>query len=179
VRLSADSITSVRTRPKQLVGALAIGFGITAAVVGQPSAQSTPTATSTAPAVNSSTPVESTPVAEENGIEWAREIDPATNAPVRRATAFITTDAIIYAVLPVERIEQGSAVEATWSYNGIPVPALTATVTVGQTYEHGWIEFHLTLPQGQIWPTGEYTISIAINGQPAAESTIEVTVPPS
>jgi hypothetical protein len=179
VRLSEYSIISVRTRPKQFIGALVIGFGITAAVVVQPSAQTPPPATSTAPAVNNATPVESTPISEEAAIEWAREIDPATNAPVRRATAFITTDAIIYAVLPVERIEQGSVVEATWSYNGTPVPALTATVTVEQTYENGWIEFHLTLPQGQIWPTGEYTIAIAINSQQVAESTIEVTVPPS
>lgn len=158
---------------------MAIGLGLVAAIVPQIPAQTTPSPTATAPAVSSATPDEGTPVPEADTIVWAREIDPATNEPARKATAFITTDPLIYAVLPVQRIEQGSVVESAWSYNGIPVPGLTTSVTVEQTYENGWIEFHLTLPQGQIWPTGEYTITITIDGRQVATSSIEVTVPPS
>lgn len=178
MRLKVYSIRSVRTRVRQVSGALLIGTGIATAIVAQPLAQTTPSPASTIPVTNSGTPAKGTPI-PEGEIVWAREIDPATNAPVRRATAFITTDAVIYALLPVERVEQGSVVEATWAYNDTPVPALTSSVSVDQTYENGWIEFHLTLPQGQIWPTGEYTIAISINGQQVAESTVEVTVPPS
>jgi len=159
--------------------ALAIGLGMTAAIADRLPAQTTPSPTSTAPAVSSATPDEGTPVPEADTIVWAREIDPATNEPIRKATAFVTTDPIIYAVMPIPRIEQGSVIEATWAYDGTPVPALTTTVTAEQSYENGWIEFHLTPPQGQIWPTGEYTISITIDGRQVSSSTIEVTVPPS
>ncbi len=110
---------------------------------------------------------------------WARAVDPETNEPPRKATAFITTDEVIYAVLPVEDVAQGTVFEATWSFNGEVVPALTASVTCDRAYTTGWIEFHLTRPANDIWPIGEYGIAISANGEPVAEATIQVTVPPS
>jgi hypothetical protein len=117
--------------------------------------------------------------AELDGIVWAREIDPKTNAPVREATGFVTTDGSIYATFAVKRIDAGVSVTAEWSLNGTVVPALSASITLDQGYQDGWIEFHLTKAEGEIWPIGTYTIDIKINGAPALTSDIEVTVPPS
>lgn len=178
MRLTLMTIRVKRIHVRQLFGALLLSFGLVAAVTIQIAAQSTPPATS-APVAGSSTPVSGTPVDSDHEIVWAREVDPATNAPARRASAFITTDPVIYAVLPVERIEQGAVVEATWWFDGTLVPALTTSITIDRTYEDGWIAYHLTRREETIWPTGEYAVSIAINGQQLAESTVEVTVPPS
>jgi hypothetical protein len=117
--------------------------------------------------------------AELGEIEWAREIDPTTNAPVRRASSFITTDPAIHAVVPVIRIVQGTVVAARWSYNGTPVPALDAEITADRSYQNGWIAFTLTLPEGQIWPTGAYAVTILVNGVEALNATTAVRVPPA
>ena len=117
--------------------------------------------------------------AELDDIVWAREIDLKTNAPVRVATGFITTDTTIYATFAVIRIDAGVTVTAEWSLNGTVVPALNASIALDQGYQDGWIEFHLTKAEGEIWPVGTYTIAIDIDGVPALTSAIEVTVPPS
>jgi hypothetical protein len=172
-----------------LAAGLIISVAAAAPVGSQsPTATATATAQATASAIASPSPVAatatatstSTPVpAEKAEILWARAIDPETNEPTRKATAFITTDDVIYAVLPVENVAQGTVFEATWSFNGEVVPALTATVTCDKAYTTGWIEFHLTRSDGEIWPIGEYGIAISSNGEPVADATIQVTVPPS
>lgn len=116
-------------------------------------------------------------VAELGEIEWAREIDPETNAPARRATGFVTTDPAIHAVVPVVRILQGTVVAARWSFNGEPVPVLDSEVTADRSYERGWIAFSLTKPADQIWPTGEYAITILVNGVEALNGSMIVRVP--
>jgi hypothetical protein len=116
---------------------------------------------------------------ELGDIEWAREIDPATNAPVRRATSFVTTDDSIHAVLPVIRIMQGAVVAAEWSFNGEPVPALDASVTATSSYENGWIAFSLIRPENEIWPTGVYGITITVDGVEALSAEVLVQVPPA
>lgn len=117
--------------------------------------------------------------AELGEVMWARDIDPATNAPVRRATGFVTTDPAIHAVIPVIRILQGTVVSAAWSYRGEPVPSLDASVTADRSYENGWIAFSLTRPEGQIWPTGAYGIVIFVNGVEALTAEVNVQVPPA
>lgn len=160
----------------------------TVAPVGSQSPTATATVQATGTAVASPSPVAATATAgststpapaEEAAILWARAVDPATNEPTRKATAFITTDDVIYAVLPVENVAQGTVFEATWSFNGEVVPALTATVVCDKAYTTGWIAFQLTRSEGEIWPIGEYGVAISSNGEPVAESTIQVTVPPS
>jgi len=116
--------------------------------------------------------------AELDDIVWSREIDPNSNAPTRVATGFITTDATIYATMAVIRIDAGVTVTAEWSFNGEALPNLTATVKLDQGYENGWMEFHLTKPDAEIWPIGIYGIVIKIDGVEALTSEIEVNVPP-
>lgn len=116
--------------------------------------------------------------AELDDIVWARDIDPNTNKPTRVATGFITTDATIYATMAVRRIDAGVTVTAEWSFNGEALPSLTATVTLDQGYQNGWIEFHLTKPDAEIWPIGTYGIAIKIDGVEALTSEIVVSVPP-
>ena len=146
----------------------------------------TPASPVASPAPSSTPSPTSTPIAgyaasnaELDDIVWAREIDPTTNAPTRVATGFITTDATIYATMAVSRIDAGVTVTAEWSFNGEALPSLTATVTVDQGYQNGWIEFHLTKPETEIWPIGTYGIVIKINGVEALTSDVDVRVPPN
>lgn len=118
-------------------------------------------------------------VAELGEVVWARDIDPATMAPVRRATGFVTIDPAIHAVVPVIRILQGTVVAARWSFKGTPVVALDADVTADRSYENGWIAFTITRPDDQIWPIGEYTITILVNGVEALSASMTVRVPPA
>lgn len=117
--------------------------------------------------------------AELGDIVWSREVDPSTNKPTRVATGFVTTDATIYATMAVTRIDAGLTVTAEWSFNGEALPSLTATVKLDQGYQSGWMEFHLTKPDAEIWPIGTYGIMIKIDGVEALSSEIEVSVPPS
>jgi len=123
--------------------------------------------------------VSATANAELGEIEWAREIDPVTNEPVRRATGFVTTDPAIHAAIPVIRILQGTVVSATWTFNGEPVPALDASVTADHSYENGWITFSLVRPEDAIWPIGEYGITILVDGVKTLTGDVRVQVPPA
>jgi hypothetical protein len=164
-------------------GGLAAGLGaavimMTGALVAQtPDSTATP-ATPGSVASPAASAYVSTNV-ELGEIEWAREIDPATNAPVRRATGFVTTDDAIHAVIPVIRIMEGAVVSATWSFDGEPVPALDASVTATGSYENGWIAFTLTRPVNDIWPTGIYGITITVDGAEALSAEVLVQVPPA
>jgi type II secretory pathway component PulK len=136
---------------------------------GTPGSSASPAATAANAAAN----------AELGDIEWAREIDPVTNAPVRRATGFVTTDPAIHAVIPVIRILQGTVVSATWSFDGEAVPALDTSVTAASSYENGWLAFSLTRPEAEIWPIGTYGIAIYVDGVEMLTSNVEVQVPPA
>ena len=171
-----------------LAGLSLVASGVAAQQTASPGATVTAIATPASPTASPipSPTATSTPVsgyvaanAELDDIVWAREIDPKTNAPVRVATGFITTDESIYATFAVKRIDAGVTVTAEWSLDGIPVPALNASIGLDQGYQDGWIEFHLTKAEGEIWPIGTYTIDIKIDGTPALTSDIEVAVPPS
>lgn len=171
-----------------LLCASMFGSSVDAQQISTPSATVTVVATPASPTASpipTPTPP-STPVngyvsanAELDEVIWARQIDPATNAPKRTATGFITTDATIYATIAVKRIDAGVTLTAEWSLNGIPVPALNANIPLDQGYENGWVEFHLTKAATEIWPIGTYTIDISVNGVPALTADVDVTVPPS
>jgi hypothetical protein len=168
ISLVASSVAAQQTMtPGAAVTAIATPASPTASPIPSPTATSTPVTGYIA--AN----------AELDDIVWAREIDPKTNAPVRVATGFVTTDAAIYATFAVKRIDAGLIVTAEWSLNGTVVPELNASITLDRGYQDGWIEFHLTKPEGDIWPIGTYTIAIKVDGSPALTSDIEVTVPPS
>jgi hypothetical protein len=159
----------------------AAGIGAVFLLISGVALAQTPDSTATPSPVASpaASAVSVTANAELGEIVWARQIDPATNAPLRRATGFVTTDPAIHAVIPVIRILEGTVVSATWSYNGEPVPVLDASVTAAHSYENGWIAFSLTRPEGQIWPTGTYGIAIFVNGEEVLTADMLIEVPPA
>lgn len=112
-------------------------------------------------------------------VVWARSVDPDTGEPDRRATAFITTDPVIYAAIPVERIAAGVTISVTWTYDGQLVPELSHAVTTIAEARPGWLLFHLDRPEEQIWPVGGYVIDVFVDGQFALKADILVGVPPS
>ena len=171
VRSLAGGLAGVRSLAGGLAAALLLMTGV--ALAQTPDSPATP-ALSASPAASASAAN-----AELGEIVWARDIDPATNEPVRRASGFVTTDPVIHAVVPVIRIVQGTVVSAAWSYNGEPVPALDTAVTAERSYENGWIAFSLARPEDQIWPTGDYGITIFVDGVETQTAEMTVQVPPA
>src|SRR5215204_1829620 len=97
-----------------LAGISLVASGVAAQQTASPGVTMTAIATPASPTASPipSPTATSTPVtgyiaanAELDDIVWAREIDPKTNAPVRVATGFVTTDAAIYATFAVKRID--------------------------------------------------------------------------
>ena len=160
---------------------LAAGLGAAALLMTGVAVAQTPDSTGTpgTPGLSATPAVATTINATLGEVEWAREIDPATNAPVRRATGFVTIDPAIHAVIPVIRIVQGTVVSAEWSFNGEHVPALDTSVTAASSYENGWVAFSLTRPDDQIWPTGAYGITVFVDGVETLSAEVLVEVPPA
>ena len=143
---------------------------VTVATVSEPTA--TPAPTRSPDGYRSSTAV-------LGEVSWARDVDPATGEPDRRATKFTTTDPVIYAAIPVERIAPGVTISVTWTYDGQIVPELAIEVTTIAAARPGWLLFRLDRPADQIWPVGGYEIDIFVDGQFALTAEVIVWVPTS
>lgn len=115
--------------------------------------------------------------AEIGHIVWAASLAPDTNAPRQRITTFSATAPAIYAVLPVAWVSKGTKIQATWSFDGTPLPTFTTTATMPAEERELWLEFHLERGDLPAWPSGTYMISIAINGQPATSAKVVVGTP--
>lgn len=105
---------------------------------------------------------------------WATAIDPETRAPRTFVSSIAADTRTIYAVVAVKRITAGTAMSAQWSYNRTRLESFDRVVVAGSTQEETWIEFHLALTQPGTWPLGTYDVSIAVNGDPALTSSVEV-----
>ncbi|MGI8642978.1 MAG: hypothetical protein ACR2LS_02545 [Thermomicrobiales bacterium] len=112
--------------------------------------------------------------AELGPIQWTAMVDPTTLAPVQPVQAFPTTAATIYAVVPVRRINAGTVVSATWTYNDTAIEGVTSSVTVPDAVADVWLEFHLARTTVPEWPDGTYSIIVQVGGQPALASSVVV-----
>lgn len=108
-------------------------------------------------------------------VEWATEIDPETHEPRQRVETFPTDAPVIYAVLAVDHIVAGTTVEARWSYNRTRLEAFDQSMVVESASTDTWLEFHLALTQPGTWPSGQYDLSVLVNGEPAVTGSVEVT----
>lgn len=193
--LSLAPVRAVRTRRvRQSALAALLGLVILAnAVPNGQTANPTPTASprasaamaSPSPTVGASPSVGpgGTPAtiqtadAEIGQIVWAASLVSETNAPRQRITTFSATAPVIYAVLPVAWVKTGTKIQATWSFDGTPLPAFTTMATIPAEERELWLEFHLDRGKLAAWPSGTYEISIAINGQPATSAKVVVGTP--
>lgn len=90
---------------------------------------------------------------------WTSAIQPETNAPI--ALAPEGSDAIIYAVFPIESLPAGSQLMARWFFNDTSLDALDSAMRVDQDRISGWIEFHIERTSAEPWPNGDYEIVVS------------------
>ena len=74
-------------------------------------------------------------------------------------------------------------ITASWSYNGVPLDTLTASVTASTASADTWVAFRLERSEDpatpvarseEDWPDGEYGVVITVDGQVVQESTVTV-----
>ena len=116
-------------------------------------------------------------------VVWTGAVDPATQAPAEPLETIPDDTAEIYAALPLTSIAAGTVIGASWSYNGVPLDALTASVTASTASADIWVAFRLDRvenpatpePRSEAdWPDGEYGVVVTVDGQVVQESTVTV-----
>ncbi len=117
------------------------------------------------------------PTADLGAVVWASSVEPTTQAPVVRVDRFAVDAPTIHATLPVGRLEAGATVQATWAFNGSPIDGRGATVVAPSRVTGTWLAFSLARGSSA-WPDGTYTISVAVDGQPAIRADVVVGTPP-
>ena len=100
--------------------------------------------------------------AELGEVVWTTAVDPA-GLPATPVPNFAPDAAAIYAVLPVVRIDAGSTISATWTYNGTSLDALGSSVAVNEARAGGRLEFYLDSTGAELWPDGKYEITVIAN----------------
>jgi hypothetical protein len=115
--------------------------------------------------------------AELGPVVWTAMVDPVTLAPIQEVEAFTIDASTIYAAVPVLRIEPGTEVSASWSYNDTPISGVGSTFTATEAAEGVWLEFHLAQTGAEEWPDGTFAITIMVDGTPALASSIMVGPP--
>jgi hypothetical protein len=114
-------------------------------------------------------------VPQIGAVVWAAAIAPETNEPIDRVERFPADAPILYAVVPVSRVAAGTVLSATWRYNGVPLEGLDQDVIFDAPPEATtWVEFHLSLAEGETWPVGTYEIALSVDGQDVRTATVEV-----
>ena len=112
--------------------------------------------------------------AEVGPVVWTTRVDPATKAPLERVNSFPADAQAIVATVPLARVETGTILAASWTYNGTPIEGLGGSVTAATAARDVWVAFDLTRQVAEPWPAGTYAILVTVDGRPAQAS--EVTI---
>lgn len=123
--------------------------------------------------------------AEEEGIElsgppvlgpviWAISIIAGTNEPETQVATVPVDAETLYAVFPVERLAAGTVLRAAWTFNGEPLEGLGAEIETPRDQIGGWLEFHLERTSSDLWPDGEYGITLTTDSILVATGEVQV-----
>ncbi len=116
-------------------------------------------------------------------VVWTGAVDPATQAPAEPLETIPDDAPEIYAALPLTSIAAGTVIGAAWSYNGVPLDTLSASVTASTASAGIWVAFRLERAENPAtpeprseadWPDGEYGVVITVDGQVVQEATVTV-----
>lgn len=115
-------------------------------------------------------------------VVWTNAVDPATQAPADPLSSIPSDTAEIYAALPLTSVAAGTVISASWSHNGVPLEALSSSVTASTAATDAWVAFRLNridsgmpMPRSELdWPDGDYGVVITVDGQVVQEGTVTV-----
>jgi hypothetical protein len=124
------------------------------------------------------TPTPVPPPAGIGEIVWTAAVDPATNAPTEPLNALRNDAPQVVAALPIERLPEGTVLQAHWTIDGTPLPALDPEpVTVETSRADAWVAWTLRWEGDQPWPTGQLGIEVEVNGEPRGRAEIPIVRP--
>lgn len=128
-----------------------------------------------------SVPATATPmvtIAGVGGIVWTVEVDSETQAPADSLTALPNDAPQVIAALPVETLPAGTVLQARWTIDGEPLPALAPDpVTVDEGLSGAWVTWSLRWSGDQPWPIGHLGIAIEIDGADGPSADIPIVRP--
>jgi hypothetical protein len=126
-------------------------------------------------------PATPTPFATPEGIGeivWTAAVDPATHAPSEPLTLLPNDAPQVVAALPVAVLPAGTVLQAHWTMDGEPLPALDpGPVTVGEGRSGAWVTWTLRWEGDQPWPIGDLGIVVEVNGEPRQRADIQIVRP--
>lgn len=131
-----------------------------------------PTPTATIPLPTATSPATPPPQIDLGEVVFAADVDAATGGPAAPATTLGRSTPTIHAFIQTSALPAGTTVRADWSINGVAVPTLMQEITIPAARPAGWIEVHLTLTDGQPWPSGTLGVTITVDGGANASGTV-------
>ncbi len=136
----------------------------------------TPEPTAVPPTATPATP-EAT-IGGVGGIVWTADVDPDTQAPADALDALPNDAPQVVAALPVETLPAGTVLQARWTIDGEPLPALDPEpVTVEDGLSGAWVTWTLRWAGNQPWPIGHLGIAVEIDGREGPTATIPIVRP--
>jgi len=111
------------------------------------------------------------------GITWTTAVDPSTREPLDSVQQFPNDAPVIIAAVGIEDVPAGAVLTATWTIDGVAVPAATMTVTSGSTLATGWATFQLTREAGHLFPLGELSVTVSAEDGASVSGSVEIVVP--
>ena len=112
---------------------------------------------------------------EIGGLTWASSAAPESGAPVDDLVALPNDAEQVVAALSVPALPAGTRLQANWTIDGDPLPALQPEpVVVDEPLEEAWVSWELTWSTSEPWPIGELGIVIEIDGEPAVDDRIQI-----
>jgi len=130
------------------------------------------------PTVAPATPTPNVTIAGVGDIVWTVEVDQATQAPVEALPALPNDAPQVIAALPVETLPAGTVLQAHWTIDGEPLPALKPDpVTVEDGLSDAWITWALRWSGDQPWPIGRLGIIVEIDGVDGPGADIPIVRP--
>ena len=100
-------------------------------------------------------------------VVWTTAVAEGTGAPVDTLTTLPNDAGRIVAAVPVETLPAGITLQARWSIDGDPLPALDpAPLVVEEGRQDAWVSWSLSWTSDQPWPIGTLGIQIEVNGEP-------------
>ena len=131
-----------------------------------------------APATSIPTATPAAALAGVGEIVWTASVVPETQAPVDEMAALPNDAPQVIAALPVEKLPAGTVLQAHWSIDGRPLPALDPEpVTVEEGLAGAWVTWTLQWAGNQPWPIGRLGIAVEINGGDGPTAEIPIVRP--
>ncbi|MGC4105498.1 MAG: hypothetical protein QM753_03970 [Thermomicrobiales bacterium] len=168
-----DRLRPGRSGRLVLVGAFVVA---TLAGCGGSGGDDTPTPTASVPPVPTATLAPTQPPQIALGeVVFAADIDAATGGPAAPATSLGRSTPTIRAFVQTSALPAGTTIRADWSINGVAVPTLMQEFTLTADRPAGWIEVHLTLTDGEPWPSGALQVTITVDGATNASGSVQLS----